>query len=76
MGLSEGIEQIGNVRWDLALCLLLAWIICYFCVWKGVKSTGKVRTFYEWKQIFSMSLKLECIYYPYIYLTLHLCYLK
>lgn len=44
LGLSEGIEQIGNVRWDLALCLLLAWIICYFCVWKGVKSTGKVRT--------------------------------
>uniref|UniRef100_A0A672P6I8 Solute carrier family 6 member 22, tandem duplicate 2 n=1 Tax=Sinocyclocheilus grahami TaxID=75366 RepID=A0A672P6I8_SINGR len=36
LGLSEGIEQIGNVRWDLALCLLLAWIICYFCVWKGV----------------------------------------
>ncbi|XP_073809157.1 solute carrier family 6 member 22, tandem duplicate 2 isoform X5 [Danio rerio] len=42
LGLSGGIEQIGNVRWDLALCLLLAWIICYFCVWKGVKSTGKV----------------------------------
>uniref|UniRef100_A0A4W4EQ42 Transporter n=1 Tax=Electrophorus electricus TaxID=8005 RepID=A0A4W4EQ42_ELEEL len=33
---------LGNVRWELALCLLLTWIICYFCVWKGVKSTGKV----------------------------------
>uniref|UniRef100_A0A8B9LES5 Sodium- and chloride-dependent GABA transporter 2-like n=1 Tax=Astyanax mexicanus TaxID=7994 RepID=A0A8B9LES5_ASTMX len=42
LGLSGGIEEIGNVRWDLALCLLLAWIICYFCVWNGVKSTGKV----------------------------------
>lgn len=42
MGLSSGIENIGNVRWDLALCLLLAWILCYFCVWNGVKSTGKV----------------------------------
>ncbi|KAM4613754.1 sodium- and chloride-dependent GABA transporter 2-like [Polymixia lowei] len=42
LGLSNGIEEIGNIRWDLALCLLLAWIICYFCVWKGVKSTGKV----------------------------------
>ncbi|KAL2090960.1 hypothetical protein ACEWY4_013223 [Coilia grayii] len=42
LGLSDGIENPGTVRWDLALCLLLAWVICYFCVWKGVKSTGKV----------------------------------
>ncbi|XP_076012990.1 sodium- and chloride-dependent GABA transporter 2-like isoform X1 [Genypterus blacodes] len=42
LGLSSGIEEIGTVRWDLSLCLLLTWIMCYFCVWKGVKSTGKV----------------------------------
>ncbi|XP_067085508.1 solute carrier family 6 member 22, tandem duplicate 2 [Osmerus mordax] len=42
LGLSGGIEEIGNIRWELALCLLLCWIICYFCVWNGVKSTGKV----------------------------------
>lgn len=42
LGLSGGIEEIGNVRWELALCLLLAWTICYFCVFNGVKSTGKV----------------------------------
>ncbi|XP_029287332.1 sodium- and chloride-dependent GABA transporter 2-like [Cottoperca gobio] len=42
LGLSSGIEKIGNVRYDLALCLLLAWTLCYFCVWNGVKSTGKV----------------------------------
>ncbi|XP_041819125.1 sodium- and chloride-dependent GABA transporter 2-like [Chelmon rostratus] len=34
--------ELGGMRWELALCLLLSWIICYFCVWKGVKSTGKV----------------------------------
>uniref|UniRef100_A0A8C6WZZ2 Transporter n=1 Tax=Neogobius melanostomus TaxID=47308 RepID=A0A8C6WZZ2_9GOBI len=32
----------GGIRWELALCLLLSWVICYFCVWQGVKSTGKV----------------------------------
>ncbi|KAM7422700.1 hypothetical protein PAMA_010649 [Pampus argenteus] len=42
LGLSAGIEEIGNIRWDLALCLLLVWILCYFCVWNGVKTTGKV----------------------------------
>ncbi|XP_024148093.1 sodium- and chloride-dependent GABA transporter 2 isoform X2 [Oryzias melastigma] len=34
--------SVGAVNWDLALCLLLAWVICYFCIWKGIKSTGKV----------------------------------
>ena len=40
--ISSGLDQQGAVRWDLALCLLLAWVICYLCVCKGVKSSGKV----------------------------------
>ncbi|XP_043944399.1 sodium- and chloride-dependent GABA transporter 2-like [Protopterus annectens] len=40
--ISDGIHHIGNLNWELALCLLLAWVICYFCIWKGIKSTGKV----------------------------------
>ncbi|XP_060775549.1 sodium- and chloride-dependent GABA transporter 2-like isoform X5 [Neoarius graeffei] len=42
LNLTGSVYELGNVRWELALCLLLSWIICYFCVWKGVKSTGKV----------------------------------
>ncbi|KAJ8400417.1 hypothetical protein AAFF_G00398000 [Aldrovandia affinis] len=40
--ISGGIEEVGSVRWELLLCLIAMWVICYFCIWKGVKSTGKV----------------------------------
>ncbi|XP_012940461.1 sodium- and chloride-dependent glycine transporter 1 [Aplysia californica] len=39
---SPGIEHFGQPKWDLVLCLLLAWIICFFCLIKGIKTTGKV----------------------------------
>uniref|UniRef100_A0A669DSQ8 Transporter n=2 Tax=Oreochromis niloticus TaxID=8128 RepID=A0A669DSQ8_ORENI len=45
LNISTGIEALGNIQWELSLCLLLAWVICYFCVWKGVKSTGKATYF-------------------------------
>ncbi|XP_024915810.1 sodium- and chloride-dependent GABA transporter 2-like [Cynoglossus semilaevis] len=45
LNISSGIEEVGSVQWELSLCLLLAWIICYFCVWKGVRSTGKATYF-------------------------------
>ncbi|XP_007503846.2 sodium- and chloride-dependent betaine transporter isoform X1 [Monodelphis domestica] len=42
LGITTGIHDLGALRWELALCLLLAWIMCYFCIWKGIKTTGKV----------------------------------
>uniref|UniRef100_A0A3B4UFJ9 Si:ch211-132b12.3 n=1 Tax=Seriola dumerili TaxID=41447 RepID=A0A3B4UFJ9_SERDU len=42
LAISAGIEEIGSIRWEVLLCLIVMWIICYFCIWKGVKSTGKV----------------------------------
>lgn len=34
--------EIGEIQWDLTLCLLLSWMIVFFCLMKGVKSSGKV----------------------------------
>jgi solute carrier family 6 amino acid transporter-like protein 5/7/9/14 len=39
---SEGLHDLGPIRWELALCLLLGWIIVFFSLIKGVKSSGKV----------------------------------
>jgi len=39
---SQDIGQTGYIIWQLALCLLLAWTIVCVCLWKGVKSSGKV----------------------------------
>ena len=42
LDISRGIHDLGAVRWELALCLLLAWAIVYFALWNGIKSFGKV----------------------------------
>nr|XP_019954993.1 PREDICTED: sodium- and chloride-dependent glycine transporter 2 [Paralichthys olivaceus] len=40
--ISQGIEFPGDIRWPLAGCLFLAWIIVYASLAKGIKSSGKV----------------------------------
>ena len=42
---SEGIDHLGVIRWELAACLILAWILVYFAIWKSVKSSGRVLYF-------------------------------
>uniref|UniRef100_A0A672YZH1 Transporter n=1 Tax=Sphaeramia orbicularis TaxID=375764 RepID=A0A672YZH1_9TELE len=40
--LSGGLHEPGEISYEMVLCLIATWIIVYFCMWKGVKSTGKV----------------------------------
>ena len=40
--ISEGLSDIGDVSWQIVLCLILAWVIIYLCLIKGVISSGKV----------------------------------
>jgi hypothetical protein len=40
--LSGGIEDVGPIKWDLALCLLFSWVVVVLCLVKGIKTSGKV----------------------------------
>lgn len=39
---SKGLDDLGTVKWDMALCLLIVYLICYFSLWKGISTSGKV----------------------------------
>ncbi|XP_053677581.1 sodium- and chloride-dependent GABA transporter ine [Anopheles nili] len=41
--ISHGIEYPGAMRWELVACLVCAWILVYFAIWKSIKSSAKVR---------------------------------
>ena len=43
LNISSSLEASGNVQWEQALCLTLAWLVVYLCILRGTESTGKVR---------------------------------
>lgn len=38
---SDGLDRMGPIKPSLALCVFAVFILVYFSLWKGVKSTGK-----------------------------------
>ncbi|RWS06499.1 sodium-dependent neutral amino acid transporter B(0)AT1-like protein, partial [Dinothrombium tinctorium] len=42
LDISEDINHFGNFNWNIAGSLLLAWLLCYGCMIKGIASSGKV----------------------------------
>ncbi|TWW62031.1 Sodium- and chloride-dependent GABA transporter 2 [Takifugu flavidus] len=61
LNVTGSVEEFGSMQWELALCLLLSWIICYFCIWKGVKSTGKVWMDAGTQVFYSYGLCMGCL---------------
>ncbi|CAG0895097.1 unnamed protein product, partial [Cyprideis torosa] len=41
LGISAGIHHFGELRYPLVICLLVAWLILFSALLKGVKSFGK-----------------------------------
>ncbi|EEB11191.1 tryptophan transporter, putative, partial [Pediculus humanus corporis] len=39
---SSGLDNLGTIKWDIALCLFAVYVICYFSLWKGISTSGKV----------------------------------
>jgi hypothetical protein len=39
---SKGLESLGGIKWQIALCLFIVFLTVYFALWKGIKSAGKV----------------------------------
>jgi Sodium:neurotransmitter symporter family. len=40
---SEGIDDLGGMQWELLGCLVLGWILVYIIIWRGLHASGKVR---------------------------------
>ncbi|BFZ14919.1 hypothetical protein BsWGS_17958 [Bradybaena similaris] len=42
LDITDGLGDIGSLNRDLALCLLVAWVLVFLCISRGIKSTGQV----------------------------------
>ncbi len=41
LGYQKGTE-LGGIRWNIVLPLIIAWVSMYFCIFKGVKLVGRI----------------------------------
>ena len=46
LDMTGSIEEIGDMRWPLLGTLIFSWLVVYFCLFKGIKSSGKVLTYF------------------------------
>lgn len=41
LGLTDSINDIGYIKWELVLCLLASWTVVFLAYSKGIKTSGK-----------------------------------
>ena len=59
---SGGLGDLGNIKWSIALCLLAVFVIVYFSLWKGIKSSGKVHILFHWLTRHTLSYHIMVIH--------------
>ena len=42
LGITDGIDKMGSMRWELFGVLILAWVLVYLIIWKGINQSGYV----------------------------------
>ncbi|XP_046859527.1 sodium- and chloride-dependent glycine transporter 1-like isoform X2 [Xenia sp. Carnegie-2017] len=42
LGKTAGIDDMGDFRWKICLSLIFCWTVVFLCLFKGVKTSGKV----------------------------------
>lgn len=42
LNISDDIGNLGEVRLPILGCLALSWVVVFLCLFRGVKSSGKV----------------------------------
>ena len=45
--ITGGIGDFGDMRWELVGTTILSWVVVFFCLFKGIKSSGKVKYFFN-----------------------------
>lgn len=51
LGISAGIEQVGNIKWDLFIALFVAWLIVYLSIFRGMKDS-QIVIYFKHKKLF------------------------
>jgi hypothetical protein len=41
--ITDGIDDLGGMQWELLGCLVLGWGLVYLIIWRGLHASGKVR---------------------------------
>ncbi|CAG2114802.1 unnamed protein product, partial [Medioppia subpectinata] len=42
LDITDGIHDMGSLRWELLICLAVAWLLVYGVIWKGLHQSGKI----------------------------------